>query len=192
MIVAGYQSYANRPLCFQNPAFRNEAIRLHRIKLRQFDLGAKEELTPQEKAQYAVYKRADKKTLMIDKILSIAVLVFLVTLFLLIISSHMALQMPAYIVSGFLIFLGKPMLINWTQPRQPLCVTNQSLYELDIIESFYKRMNGIPLNEEEKRNIKNCETEIRWNGYHLNALYAGILLHTVATLLHGILYMFQS
>lgn len=192
LLVSGYLSYANKPFCFQNQAIRNESIRLHRIKLRQFDLGAKEQLNPQEEAEYAIYKRADKKLLLIDKVLGIAVFINLPMLFMLMISSGWALNMPLYIVSGLLIFLGKPIFINWIQPRQPLCVTNQSFYDLDLIEALYKRFNGLQLNEEEKRNIDHYETEIRWSRYHLNVLYTGIVLHIIATLLHGIVHVFQS
>lgn len=192
LLVSGYLSYTNKPFCFQNQAIRNESIRLHRLKLRQFDLGAKEQLNPQEEAEYAIYKRADKKVLLIDKVLGIAVLINLPMLFMLMISSGWALNMPLYIVSGLLIFLGKPIFINWIQPRLPLCVTNQSFYDLDLIEALYKRFNGLQLNEEEKRNIDHYETEIRWNRYHLNVLYIGIALHLLATILHGVIHLFQS
>lgn len=193
LVVTGYLTYANKPLCFRNIAFRNEAMKLHRIKLRQFDLGSKEKLSPLDEMQYAIYKRADKKYLWIDQILNIAVLVFLFTFFLLVIDSNWASQMPLYIVSGFFIFIGKiSTVLGNSRTRQHLCVTNQSFYDLDIMESFHKQMNAIPLNEEDKRHIKNYETEIRWTDYHLNVLYVGILLHIVATLLHGILSMFRS
>lgn len=190
LLVSGYLSYANKPFCFQNQAIRNESIRLHRLKLRQFDLGSKEQLTPQEEAEDAIFKRADKKVLLIDKILGLAVLINLSMLFMLMISSGWALNMPLYIVSGLLIFLGKPIFINWIQPRHPLCVTNQSFYDLDLIEALYKRFNGLQLNEEEKKNIDHYETEIRWNSYHLNVLYVGIILHLLATILHGIMHIF--
>jgi len=193
LLVSGYFSYANKPFCFQNQAIRNESIRLHRIKVRQFDLGTKEQLTPQEEAEYAIYKRSDKKVLFIDQILSISALVHLLVLAILIIESNWALQMPVYIVSGFLIFIGKNQAVTGSSGyRKPLCVTNQSFYELDLIESFYKRINGLPLNEEEKRYVDNYETEIRWYGWQMNVLYVGIALHLLATIFHGIIHIFQS
>ena len=193
LLVSGYLFYTNKPFCFQNQAIRNESIRLHRIKLRQFDLGAKEQLTPQEEAEYAIYKRADKKVLFIDQILSISVPIFLITFLILIVSSNLALQMPLYILSGFLILIGKnDAVTNASGFKKPLCVTNQSFYELDLIESFYKRINGMPLTEEEKKFIDNYETEIRWYGWQMNVLYIGIALHLLATILHGIIHLFQS
>ncbi|DAB37884.1 MAG: hypothetical protein A2552_08325 [Sulfuricurvum sp. RIFOXYD2_FULL_44_160] len=193
LLVSGYFSYTNKPFCFQNQAIRNESIRLHRLKLRQFDLGAKEQLTPQEEAEYTIYKRADKKAFFIDQILSISVPIFLITFLILIVSSNWALQMPLYIVSAFLILIGKnDAVTNASGFRKPLCVSNQSFYELDIIESFYKRINGLSLDEEEKRNIDNYETEIRWYGWQMNVLYVGIALHLLATILHGIIHVFQS
>ena len=101
--------------------------------------------------------------------------------------------MPLYIVSAFLILIGKnDAVTNASGFRKPLCVSNQSFYELDIIESFYKRINGLSLDEEEKRNIDNYETEIRWYGWQMNVLYVGIALHLLATILHGIIHVFQS
>ncbi len=193
LLVSGYLSYTNKPFCFQNQAIRNESIRLHRLKLRQFDLGAKEQLTPQEEVEYAIYKRADKKALFIDQILSISVPFHLITLAIFIIYSNWALLIPLYFVSAFLILIGKnDAVTNASGFKKPLCVTNQSFQELDIIESFYKRINGLPLNEEEKKYIKNYETEIRWYGWQMNVLYLGIALHLIATLFHGILNIFTS
>jgi hypothetical protein len=101
LLVSGYLSYTNKPFCFQNQAIRNESIRLHRLKLRQFDLGAKEQLTPQEEAEYVIYKRADKKALFIDQILSISVPFHLITLAIFIIYSKLFMYfnlswIPAY------------------------------------------------------------------------------------------------
>ena len=194
LLVSGYVSYANQPLCSKNIAIRNEAIRLHRIKLRQFELGIDEQFTPDEEAQYAIFKRADKKDRILDQVLSVSVPVHLFTLFILMISSNWGLQMPLYITSGFLILIGKidSVVISGGFTIRPLCVTNQSFYELDVVESYYKQINGLPLNYDEQRYIKNYETEIRWNGWQMNVLYLGISLHLIATLLHAILNMFTS
>lgn len=191
LVIAGYQSYVNKPFCFQNQAIRNESIRLHRIKVRQFDLGSTEQLTAEDEKQYEIFKRADKKYFFIDKMLNLFVAIHLVCLAILIIPpSEWGNTMPLYFVSGLLILLGKPVLIRISDYRKPLCITTQSIHELYIIESFYKQMNGSQLNEEEKKYIKNFETEIRWNGYHMNVLYTGIVLHIVATILHAIVYIF--
>lgn len=193
LLVSGYFSYTNKPFCFQNQAIRNESIRLHRIKVRQFDLGSKEQLTPQEEAEYAIYKRADKKYLFIDQMVKLFVAVHLICLFILMVPpSNWGYEMPIYYVSGLLIFIGKPVFTSTTSYRQPLCVSTQSIHELYIIESFYKKINGLPLNEEEKKYIDNYETEIRWYGWQMNVLYVGIALHLLATILHGIIHLFQS
>ena len=193
LLVSGYVSYANQPLCSKHIAIRNEAIRLHRIKLRQFELGIDEQFTPDEEAQYAIFKRADKKDRILDQVLSVSVPVHLFTLFILMISSNWGLQMPLYILSIFLIFIGKMQsIVGSGGGKIPLCVTNQSFYELDLVESFYKQINGIPLTEEEKKYIDNYQTEIRWYGWQMNVLYLGISLHLIATLLHAILNMFTS
>lgn len=193
LLVSGYISYANKPLCTQNIVTRNEAIRLHRIKLRQFELGKNEQFTPEEEAQYAIFKRADKKDRILDQVLSISVPLHLITLLVFIIYSHWALQMPLYFLSGFLILIGKiDSVTSGGFTKRPLCVTNQSFHELDLVEAFYKQINGLPLNDEEQRYIKNYDTEIRWNRWQMNVLYLGISLHLIATLLHGILTIFTS
>lgn len=191
LVIVGYQSYVNKPFCFQNQAIRNESIRLHRIKVRQFDLGLTEQLTAEDEKQYEIFKRADKKYFFIDKMLNLFVAIHLVCLAILIIPPlEWGNTMPLYFVSGLLILLGKPVLIRISDYRKPLCVTTQSIHELYIIESFYKQMNGSQLNEEEEKYIKNFKTEIRWNGYHMNVLYTGIVLHIIATTLHAIVYIF--
>ena len=193
LVIVGYQSYITKPFCFQNQAIRNESIRLHRIKVRQFDLGSTEQLTPDEEQQYDVFKRADKKYLFIDQMVKLFVAVHLICLMILMVPpSHWGDTMPLYYASGLLIFIGKPVLTSTGNYRQPLCVTTQSIHELYIIESFYKQINGIPLTEEEKKYIDNYESEIRWNGYHMKVLYIGIVLHIIATILHSIVYMFQT
>lgn len=193
LLVSGYISYVNKPLCSQNIAIRNEAIRLHRIKLRQFELGKNEQFTPEEEVQYTIFKRADKKDRMLDQILSISVPFHLIALSIFIIYSYWALKMPLYYVSGFLILIGKiDSVTSAGFTIRPWCVTDQSFHELYIIESFYKKINGLPLNDEEQRYIKNYEMEIRWNRWQMNVLYLGISLHLIATLLHGILTIFTS
>lgn len=193
LVIAGYQSYIYKPFCFQNQVIRNESIRLHKIKVRQFDLGSTEQLTPEEEKQYEIFKQADKKYLLIDQMVKLFVAIHLICLTILMVPpSNWGDAMPLYYISWLLILFGKPVLLNVSDYRQPLCVTTQSFYELDIVEALYKRLNGLKLDEKDKRHIKNYETEIRWTSYHLNVLYAGIVLHIAATLLHGILSMFRS
>lgn len=191
LTIAGYLSYKHKPYCFQNQAIRNEAIRIHRIKLRQFDLGSKEQLTPEDEKQYEIFRQADKKDTFIDYMLDLFVAVHLICLMIFMIpSSNWGELVPLYYISGLLILIGKPVLLSVGNFKKPLCITNQSFYDLDIIESFYKQINGQTLNDEDKKHIKNYETEIRWNRYHMNVLYMGIVLHLIANLFHGILVIY--
>jgi sterol desaturase/sphingolipid hydroxylase (fatty acid hydroxylase superfamily) len=181
ILAGGYFTYKYKPYCMLDSPQREIGMELFRKKLRN------ESLSNTELEQYQIFEWADKMdSIWRHRVLGLSMLVHLPMLFLLAISSNWAVEMPLYIVSSFLLFIGA---IDVFTPglALPFCISTLLDRKLEILDSFHKKINGVPLNNEDVRNINNSDKEIKWYSWQIKILFFGLGLHILASVLHGVL-----
>ena len=186
MLIGGYFTYKYKPYCMLNSSQREIAMELFRKKLRN------EFLSHTELEQYQIFEWADKMdSIWRHRVLGLSMLVHLSILFLLAISSNWVVEMPLYIVSGFFLFIGG--IDFFTQGfALPFCISTLLDRKLEILDSFHKKINGLPLNNEDIRNINNSDKEVKWYSWQQKILFFGIGIHILASMLHGALRLLST
>ncbi len=181
MFIGGYFSYKYKPCYLLESSEFESAIKLHRKKFREKELGIKETMTDEEQKQYTFFKHIDSMDYIWGSIvLGLSGLAHLFLLVVLSISSlHFASQMPLYYISGILLLIGFNgfVLGGINQLRG----TDMTLATLD---SFHAKINNQKLNKEDEKNIKNAKFEITRLIWQRNILFVGLWLHLIASLLH--------
>lgn len=183
ILAGGYFTYKYRPYCMLESPQREIGMELFRKKLRN------ESMSPTELEQYQIFERADRMdSIWNHRVLGLSMLVHLPMLFILIIASNWALEMPLYLLTGFLLFIGA---IDVFTPgiALPFCTSTLWDIKLEILDSFHKKINGLSLNNEDTRNINNSEKEIKWYSWQQKILFVGLGLHLLASVLHGALIL---
>ena len=148
-------------------------------------------MSPTELEQYQIFERADRMdSIWRQRVLGLSMLVHLPMLFLLAISANWALEMPLYISSGFFLFIGGiDSFIMITV--LPFCISEMPDRKLEILDAFHKKKNGLPLTNEELRDINYSETEIKWYSWQQKILFFGLGIHILASVLHGVVTLLE-
>ena len=164
---------------------REIGMELFRKKLRN------ESMSPTELEQYQIFEWADKMdSIWRHRIFRLSILVHLPMLFLLAISSNWAIEMPLYMYSGLLLFIGQANVFT-RGFGLPFCTADLRDKKLEILDAFHKRINGLPLTNEELRDINYSETEIKWYSWQMKILFFGLGIHILASVLHGVVTLLE-
>lgn len=178
MFIGGYFSYKYKPYCMLESPRREEAMELFRKKLRN------ESLTHIELEQYQIFEWADRMdSIWRHRVLGLSMIIHLSMLVLLFLSSDWAIEMPLYVVSAFFLFVGGIDFFT-SALMLPFCISTLWPTKLEILDSFHKKINGLPLNNEDTRNISDSEQVIKWYSWQQKILLFGFGLHLLASLLH--------
>ena len=180
MFVASYFVYRYKPYCILDHPEREEAMELYRKKLDHH------QMTAEEIDQYAVFEYANKMdSIWRHRILGLSMLIHIPILAILIFSFNWAAQMPLYMVSCILLFIGGIDFFT-LGIALPFCISALPLRQIDILNSFYKKINNLSLENEDIRNIKNTEVEIKWYLWQRKVLFFALGLHFFASVVHWI------
>lgn len=185
ILVGGYFTYKYQPYCMLESPQREIGMELFRKKLRN------ESMSPTELEQYQIFERADRMdSIWRHRVLGFSMLVHLPMLFILANSSNWAMEMPLYISSGFLLFIGG--IDFFTRGiALPFCISEMPDRKLEILDAFHKRMYGLPLTNEDLRDIDYSETEIKWYSWQIKILFFAIGWHILASMLHGVVALLE-
>ncbi len=178
MFVASYFVYKYKPYCILNHPRREEAMEIYRKKLNNIPM------TNEEMDQYVVLEHANKMdSVWRHRILGLSMLIHVPILAILIFYFDWAAQMPLYMVSCILLFIGGIDFFT-LGIALPFCISVLPLRQIDILNSFYKKINNLSLGNEDIRNIKNTETEIKWYLWQRKVLFFALGLHFFASVVH--------
>ena len=187
MAIGGYFSFKYKPYCmFKNPE-REIAMNLRRKKLREKELGVKDEMTSEEKQQYAIYAHIYRMDYFWrNYIFGSSALLHLVLLAILLYSPldwiH---KMPLYAISGLLLLVGFQ---GFSLGGENLfCISNSNKKELMVPESYYKQRQNSQLDNDDKKNIKNAKFQIMIYKWRQNFLFIGLWVHLFASIMHVLL-----
>lgn len=188
MAIGGYFSYKYKPYCLFDSPERELAMKLRRKKLREKELGVKDEMTSEEKKQYAIFERIHyADSFWRRRVLFISISVHLILLLTLSVSPlNWANQMPLYYISGILLLVGGRAFYTGASLNL-FCVSDLEFRELAILESHYKQMHGYQLDKEDERNIKNTRWQIKESTWQRRILFTGLWVHLFASIAHVVL-----
>ncbi|MDD5159816.1 MAG: hypothetical protein PHI47_07180 [Sulfuricurvum sp.] len=185
MAIGAYLTIRYRPYCTLKSPEREIAMELHRKKL------MKESMSEEEDKKEKEIMRANRIFGYWVRIISIAIVVHLGILFILFMRMNWHLEMPLYIVSGFLLILSH---INWFTNANvifPFCLFNSKDKELAILEIYHQQKIGT-LNLDEQQIMKNTKTEIMFHSWQRVTFYSAIFLHILASVLHSVLTLLNG
>jgi len=179
MLYGGYLLYKTELPCSENILDFNDAVRIRRIQLRQYELGISEQLSTMQEEKYIELKRIDNKYANITILFSLS---FWLHFFILFYIFNLRLTMPLYIASALVLYTG----IKIYEIENSCTSFWISGYELDTVEALYKNINGILLDEKDEKNIEAYLRSIKSKERGRIAVYIGLIIHLIATIMHFI------
>lgn len=181
MAIGGYFSYKYKPYCMFESPEREEAMELRRKKLREKELGVKNEMTNEEEKRYTILMRTHyEKSFLRDKVFFFSGFANIYLLFILIVPT----QKPINYSLAFLIVAYSISRLHGLIETSLFCVSYMKYVELAILESHHKQMHGYQLDKEDERNIKNTRLEITMYIWQRRILYIGLCLYLLASLMY--------
>lgn len=121
------------------------------------------------------------------RIIFIVIVVHLGMLFILFMRMNWHLEMPLYVLSGFLLLISH---LNWITNANvifPFCLFNSKNKELAVLEIYHQQKIGGLLSLDEQQIMKNTKIEIMFHYWQRVVFLSAISLHIFASILHGAL-----